>query len=50
MNIGDKLLIYGIEYTIISIKDDIYHLMNEFGHGISCDEECLLKFRENNKI
>lgn len=38
-NIGDKFIINGSEFTIWLIEDTIYHLINEQGLGICCDEE-----------
>ncbi len=40
-NIGDKFIINGSEYTIWLVDDLIYHLLNNEGHGICCNEEYL---------
>lgn len=34
MEIGDKITIDGIEYTIWFIEDNSYHLIDENGNGI----------------
>jgi hypothetical protein len=40
-NIGDKFQINGSEFTIWFIEGMIYHLKNDSGLGICCDEEYL---------
>lgn len=37
MQIGDIIIINGVEYTVWLIEDNIYHIINENGHGICGD-------------
>lgn len=41
-NIGDKLQINNSEFTVWLVEDGLYHLINDQGLGICCDEEYLI--------
>lgn len=40
-NIGDKFIINSREYTIWLIDNQLYHLVDNEGNGLCCEEEYL---------
>jgi hypothetical protein len=47
MQIGDKINVHGVEYTIWLIEDNIYHIINEAGHGICGDLDFIVNLTNN---
>lgn len=42
MNEGDKIEINGVNYTVIIVEEEVYHLLDDNGNGI-----CVLKTEIN---
>lgn len=42
MNIGDKILINDVEYTLWLIEDGVYHLIDSNNRGVCYEEQYII--------